>query len=51
MFSYLNFIIHDDSVKIPVLDGNPESGTEFIPNSDRLQEKMTHLRSTSHHPK
>jgi hypothetical protein len=41
---------------------NPDPGTEFIilfifflsefiPNSDRLQEKMAHLGSTPHHPK
>jgi hypothetical protein len=35
IFSYLNFIIYDFS-RIVV---NPDSGTEFIPNSDRLPEK------------
>jgi hypothetical protein len=29
--------------------GNP--GTEFIPNSDRLSEKIAHMGSTQHHPK
>jgi hypothetical protein len=48
MLSYLHFIIYDDAGKIPVWVGNPVSGTEFIPNSDRI---MAHLGSTPHHPK
>jgi hypothetical protein len=31
--------------------GNPDSGKEFIPNSDRLLEKIAHMVSTHHHPK
>jgi hypothetical protein len=31
--------------------GNPDSGTEVIPNSDRLPEKIAEMGSTQHHPK
>jgi hypothetical protein len=34
-----------------MLVGNPDSGTEFIQNSDRLPEKIAHMRYTQHHPK
>jgi hypothetical protein len=46
MFSYLNFIIYDFFSS----SGNPDWGTEFILNSDRLSEKL-HMGSTQHHPK
>jgi hypothetical protein len=29
----------------------PDSGTEFIPNSDRFPEKIAHMGSTQQHPK
>jgi hypothetical protein len=48
MFLYLNFnhfLIFSAEV------GNPELGTQFIPNSDRLPEKIEHIGSTQHHPK
>jgi hypothetical protein len=47
MFSYLNFIIYDFAAKV----GNLDSGTELIPNDDRLPEKIAHMGSTQHHPK
>jgi hypothetical protein len=31
--------------------GNPDSGIELIPNSDRLPEKIAHMGSTQHHHK
>jgi hypothetical protein len=34
---------------LSTLVGNPDSGIEFIPNSDRLQENGT-LGCTPHHP-
>jgi hypothetical protein len=46
MFSYLNFIICDFFSS----SYNPDSGTEFIPNSDRLWDKIAHMGAKQHHP-
>jgi hypothetical protein len=45
MFSYSNFIIYD----FYTLSYNPDSGTEFIPNSlrYRLWDKISHTESNS----
>jgi hypothetical protein len=44
MFSYSNFIIYD----FFCLSYNLDSGTEFIPNSDRLWDKIARMGSTVH---
>jgi hypothetical protein len=46
LFSYLNLILHDFSASV----GNPDSGTQFIPNSDQLPEKIAHMGSRQNHP-
>jgi hypothetical protein len=46
IFSYSNFSIND----FFTLRYNPDSGAEFIPNSDRLWDKIAHMGSTKHHP-
>jgi hypothetical protein len=46
MFSYLNCIIYD----FFRLSYIPDLGTEFIPNSDRLWDRVAQIGFTHQHP-
>jgi hypothetical protein len=46
MFSYSNFIIYD----FLSLSFSPDSDTKFIPNNDRLWDKIARMGSTQRHP-
>jgi hypothetical protein len=54
IFFILSYSLDVRQVPLPILflllSYNPDSGTEFIPNSDRLWDKIAHMGSTQHHP-